>query len=109
MLKGISPRSEEGGQAAVRRCGSGRECGRPVQAEAVGDPLAVARLQTILGGTLREAGATRIEVLERADHPGAELGADDPETTTLNNLAVAYQAPGGRRIIPLLGRSENPR
>jgi hypothetical protein len=69
-----------------------------LDAEAVGDPLAVARLQTVLGNTLRELGsaAKAEEVLARARAVRErELGADHPDTlTTLGVLALAYHAAG---------------
>src|SRR5262249_48309579 len=59
---------------------------------------AVARLQTVLGDTLRELGdhAKAAEVLERARETREErLGADHPDTlSTLNSLAGAQQDAG---------------
>ena len=61
-------------------------------------PLAMARLQAILGGTLRELGnaAKAAELLEKARTTRErELGAEHLSTlTTLNNLALAYRDAG---------------
>src|SRR5262249_16942940 len=69
-----------------------------LDAEAVGDALAVARLQTILGSTLRELGHVQksVVVLEQARSTRQrELGADHPLTLgTLIQLALAYRTVG---------------
>jgi len=100
ILQGINPREEELGVEPlyVQLRQRAEKAADALDAEAVGDPLAVARLQTILGDTLRELGsyAKAVEVLEKARAiREQEPGADHPDTlTTLNNLALAYQAAG---------------
>jgi hypothetical protein len=100
MLTGIDPRAEEkGGKPLYDQLRERAEkAADQLQAEAVADPLAEARLQTIMGNTLRELGSyTRaIEVLRRARATREQmLGARHSDTlTTLNNLAMAYHAAG---------------
>jgi tetratricopeptide (TPR) repeat protein len=100
MLQGINPREEEeGGEPLyVQLRQRAEKAADALDAEAVGDPPAVARLQTILGDTLRELGsyAKAVEVLEKARAiREREPGADQPDTlTTLNNLAMAYEDAG---------------
>jgi hypothetical protein len=100
MLRGINPRAEEKGgdplYVQLRR--KAEKAAAQLEGEVVGEPQAVARLQTILGNTLRELGSypTAIALLEKARLTRQrELGANHPDTlTTLNNLALAYQASG---------------
>jgi tetratricopeptide (TPR) repeat protein len=100
MLTGINPRAEEkgGDPLYVQLRHKAEKAAAQLEGEVVGEPQAVARLQTILGNTLRELGSypTAIAVLERARLTRQrELGADHPDTlTTLNNLAWAYHAAG---------------
>jgi non-specific serine/threonine protein kinase/serine/threonine-protein kinase len=100
MLKGIDPRAEEKGEQPLyeQLREHAEKVADQLQAEAVGDSLAEARLQTILGNTLVELGsyARAVEVLQRARATREErLGADHPETlNTLATLALAYQAAG---------------
>jgi serine/threonine protein kinase/tetratricopeptide (TPR) repeat protein len=100
VLTGIDPRAEElGGDPLYMQLRQRAEkAADGLDAEAVGDPLAVARLQTILGNTLRELGsyAKAMEVLEKARAiRERKLGADHPDTlTTLDHLAVTYKAAG---------------
>jgi serine/threonine protein kinase len=100
MLRGINPRAEEqvGEPLYVQLRQRAEQAADAMDAEAVGDPLAVARLQTILGNTLRELGsaAKAVEVLEKARAiRERELGADHPSTlVTLDNLASAYRVAG---------------
>jgi tetratricopeptide (TPR) repeat protein len=102
MLTGINPPSEElGGEPLYVQLRERAETAADaLDAEAVGDPLAVARLQTILGDTLCELGsaAKAADVLEKARTiREPELGEDDPDTlTTLNYLARAYEHSGRR-------------
>src|SRR5262249_38637013 len=100
MLSGITPRAEEqGGEPLyVQLRQRAEKAADALDAEAVGDARAVARLQTVLGNTLRELGSTAkaVEVLEKARAiREREQGADHPDTLeTLNNLAGAYLAVG---------------
>jgi tetratricopeptide (TPR) repeat protein len=100
LVRGLNPRNEEQGgpplyeqlrQRAVKAADA-------LVGEAVGDAEAVARLQTLLGLTLRELGdaAKAVEVLERArTTQQARLGADHSDTlATLHNLAGAYRDVG---------------
>src|SRR5258707_827220 len=70
MLTGINPRAEEkGGKPLYDQLRERAErAADQLQTEAVGDPQAEARLQTVLGETLRDLGsyAKAVEVLERA-------------------------------------------
>jgi serine/threonine protein kinase len=109
MLRGINPRSEkkEGKPLYDQLRERAENAADQLQADEVGDPLAMARLQTILGRTLQGLGSYTkgIEVLERARAiRERELGADHPETLiTLTNLAVAYRDAGLTvKAIPLL-------
>jgi tetratricopeptide (TPR) repeat protein len=100
MLTGIDPRAEEKGGTPLydQLRERAEKAADQLLAEAVADPLAEARLQTIMGNTLRELGSyTRaIEVLQRARATREQkLGTEHPDTlTTLNNLAVAYLVAG---------------
>jgi serine/threonine protein kinase len=100
MLTGINPRAEEkGGEPLyVQLRHKAEKAAAALEGEVVGDPQAVARLQTILGHTLLELGsyATAIAVLEKARATRErELETVHPDTlNTLNNLAGAYRAAG---------------
>jgi tetratricopeptide (TPR) repeat protein len=100
MLRGINPRAEEeGGEPLyVQLRQKAEQAAAHLEGEVVADAEAVARLQTILGDTLRELGSyeTAIMVLEKARATReTKLGADHPDTlTTLHNLALAYQDAG---------------
>jgi serine/threonine protein kinase/tetratricopeptide (TPR) repeat protein len=100
MLRGISPRNEElGGPTVYQQLRERAEkAADELDAESVGDPTAVARLQIVLGTTLRELGnlTKAISVLERARATcERELGADHPDTLrSMNNLALAYEHAG---------------
>jgi serine/threonine protein kinase len=109
MLQGINPRSEEkeGKPLYEQLRERAEKAADQLQAEAVADPLAEARLQTLLGDTLRELGSydMAIAVLERARATRLrELAADAPDTLQiLNNLGVAYLEAGQvLEAIPLL-------
>jgi tetratricopeptide (TPR) repeat protein len=109
MLSGINPRAEEqGGDGLyVQLRKRAEKAADQLDAEAVGDKLAVARLQTILGDTLRELGnaAKAVEVLEKARATRErDLGVDHPDTLiSRHNLALAYQADGQLdKALPLL-------
>jgi tetratricopeptide (TPR) repeat protein len=69
-----------------------------LEGEAVGEPLAVARLQDLVGNSLRELGhlVQAQGVLQKARGTRQELlGADHPDTlSTMNNLARVYKARG---------------
>lgn len=108
MLSGINPRNEEVGGPTVYQQLRERavEAADELNAEAVGDPQAVARLQALLGNTLRELGEypKAIAVLEKAlATRRVELGDDADETlTTQADLASACRASGDlARAIPL--------
>jgi hypothetical protein len=100
LLRGVNPRNEELGgpplyeQLRQRAIKAADE----LVGEAVGDPEAVARIQTLLGHSLYELGAPddAVVVLERARATQqALLGADDPRTLdTMDTLAVAYLKAG---------------
>jgi uncharacterized protein YjgD (DUF1641 family) len=100
MLTGINPRAEEKGgdplYVQLRR--KAENAAAELEGEVVGEPQAVARLQTILGNTLRELGnyPAAVALLEKARLTRQrELGAEHPDTlATLNSLASAYQADG---------------
>ena len=101
MLSGINPRNEGlGGLTLYEQLRDRTEqAADKLDIESVGDPLAVARLQTILGNTLRELGgntAKAEEVLEKARQTRVkELGAEHPDTLiTLAYLAMTYQDAG---------------
>ena len=70
MLKGINPRAEaKGGDPLyVQLRQKAEKAAAELEGEAVGDPLVVARLQTILGSTLLDLGscAKAVEVLQWA-------------------------------------------
>ncbi len=108
MLSGINPRLEEqGGEPLYAQLGRLAErAADQLDAEAVGDAIVVARLQTILGNTLRELGryAKAIEVLEKAVVTRERLlGEDHPDTlTSRNNLALTYHVAGQvNKALPL--------
>ena len=116
LLRGINPRHEElGGPTVYQQLRERAEkAADQLDAESVGDPLAVARLQTIYGDTLRELGnaAKAVELLEKARRTRErELGADHPDTlNTLNNLAEAYRDAGRtREAIALLEQVRDAR
>lgn len=111
MLGGINPRAEEqgGDPLYVQLRQRAERAADQLDAESVGDPLAVARLQSILGNTLKELGnaAKAVELLEKARSVREQkLGADNPDTLlSINNLALAYQEAGRRDLaLPLLER-----
>ncbi len=96
LVQGLKPQDEEKGtpplyeqlrQRAVRAADD-------LVDDAVGDPLVVARLQTLLGTTLLGLGepSKAVELLERARATRqARLGPDHADThTALANLAKAY-------------------
>ncbi len=103
LLRGINPRSEQlGGEPLyVQLRNRAEKAAGQLDGQAVGDPQAVARLQTVLGNTLRELGsrAKAVELLEKARATRErELGPDHPDTlATLGNLAAAYYAAGNLR------------
>ncbi|MBX7103661.1 MAG: serine/threonine-protein kinase [Gemmataceae bacterium] len=97
LLKGINPRTEEKGGPTlyVQLRQRAEKAADSLDSEAVGDPLAVARLQAILGDLLRELGNSTksIDVLEkaRASYESIE-GPDHPHTLTcMNYLAGSLQ------------------
>jgi serine/threonine protein kinase len=112
LLAGINPRNEaKGGPTLYEqlrdRAGQAAD---ELDAEAVGDALAVARLQTVLGETLRELGdfPKAIAVLEKARATRErELGEDHPDAlASRNGLAGAYRAAGRLDLaVPLFERT----
>ncbi|MFO0953208.1 MAG: serine/threonine-protein kinase [Isosphaeraceae bacterium] len=103
MLNGINPQAGDlGGEPIyIQLRHRAEQAADALDAEAVGDALAVSRLQTILGETLYELGghAKAEEVLTRAAETRTrELGADHPDTlNTLNHLARVDLAVGKPR------------
>jgi serine/threonine protein kinase/DNA-binding SARP family transcriptional activator len=100
MLSGIDPRAEEKRDPPLydQLRARAEKAADQLQAEAVGDPLAMARLQTIMGNTLCGLGSYEraVEILQRARAARQqELGADHSDTlVTLNYLARAHQQAG---------------
>jgi tRNA A-37 threonylcarbamoyl transferase component Bud32 len=98
MLKDINPENEEqGGLNLYERLRvRAMVAADALDAESVGDPQAVARLQTLLGTTLRELGAFQkaVDLLEKARVTRErELGPKNRDTlATMNDLAAAYWA-----------------
>jgi tetratricopeptide (TPR) repeat protein len=96
LLTGINPKAEEKeGEPLYEQLRQKAErAAVELDGEEVGDPQTVARLQSILGNTLRELGSyeTAVAVLQKARATRErELGADHPDTlVTLGNLANAY-------------------
>jgi len=108
LLKGINPSNEEqGGPTLYQQLRERAEQAvDQLDAEAVGDPLAVARLQNILGESLNELGNSQkaIGVLERARETQSKLlGANHRDTlSTMGNLATAYSYAGKQNLaLPL--------
>jgi eukaryotic-like serine/threonine-protein kinase len=109
MLTGINPRNEKiDGPTIYQQLRERTEkAADQLDSESVGDPLAVARLQSILGETLRELGnySQSIAVLEKARATRAKLlSADHPDTLmTMSSLATGYQFAGQfDKALPLL-------
>jgi serine/threonine protein kinase/Tfp pilus assembly protein PilF len=109
MLTGINPHNEkpDGPTVYQQLRERAEKAANELDSESVGDPLAVARLQSILGETLRELGnySQAIAVLEKARATQAKsLGADHPVTlTTMSSLATGYQFAGQfDKALPLL-------
>jgi serine/threonine protein kinase/tetratricopeptide (TPR) repeat protein len=80
-----------------------------LDAEAVGEPLAVARLQAILGRSLLGLGEARqaVPLLEQAADTHATMLGDDHDLThaARHQLAMAYDAAGQpQRAVPLYQR-----
>jgi serine/threonine protein kinase len=100
LLTGINPRNEEKGGPTLYQQLRERasKAADQLDADSVGDPQAVARLQSVLGEALYELGdSTRaIAVLEKACATRArELGDDHPDTlTSRNSLGCAYEIAG---------------
>jgi serine/threonine protein kinase/Tfp pilus assembly protein PilF len=96
----LNPKAEEKGGPDLRvRLGERLEqAARLLQGEAVGDALMVARLQNLLGNSLRELGhyEQAQPLLEKARQTREDrLGADHPDTLdTKNNLAELYYDQG---------------
>ena len=100
LFANINPRSEDPNAPALydRLRANALRMATELDAEAVGDPLAVARLQTILGTVLRNLGesAKAIELLEKAVATRRSLlgETDDSTISTTNRLAAAYASTG---------------
>jgi len=85
MLKGIDPRSEESGGEPlyVQLRKKAEQAALQLEAEAVGDPLSMARLQITMGNTLRELGSypmSRTMLEKSLATREQQLGADDSAT-----------------------------
>ncbi len=95
LLRGLNPRAaEEGGPPLYDQLRQkAAKAADELVGEAIGDPESMARLQLLLGRTLRELGdrPKAVEVMERARATrAAQLGADHPDTiAAMNDLAVA--------------------
>ncbi len=111
LLTGINPRNEENEEKGgltlyeqLRKRAS--KAADQLDAESVGDVQAVARLQTILGETLKELGdyPKAVAVLEKACATRErELGDDHPDTLfSRNSLAGAYHNAGKLDLAILL-------
>jgi eukaryotic-like serine/threonine-protein kinase len=100
MLEGIDPSREQqwGDPLYIQLRRRAEQAADELDAESVGDPLAVAQLQTILGNTLLELGNRdkSEKLLENARQTLVrQLGTEHPTTlTTLTILAKAYGAAG---------------
>jgi tetratricopeptide (TPR) repeat protein len=100
VFRNLDPTAEEQGGKALRvQLGERlQEAAKQLEGEAVGDPLEVARLQDLLGNSLRELGhlGQAEAVLQKARATREDLlGADHPDTlTSLNSLAALYLACG---------------
>jgi non-specific serine/threonine protein kinase/serine/threonine-protein kinase len=98
IFEELDPRAEEKEGKALRLLLGERleQAARQLEGEAIADPLTVARLQNILGESLRSLGhaVPAVELLEKAARTRqALLGDDHPDTLTCrNNLALAYKA-----------------
>jgi serine/threonine protein kinase/tetratricopeptide (TPR) repeat protein len=71
---------------------------KELESSAIGDPLEVAEMQNVLGGSLWALGeyALAVEVFDKAlKTRQAKLGPDDPDTLmSMNNLGLAYADSG---------------
>jgi tetratricopeptide (TPR) repeat protein len=112
LLMGINPRSEEKGGPTVyeQLRERARQAADQLDADAVGDPQAVARLQTVLGDTLIELGdfPKAIAVLEKACATRTrELGDNQPDTLASRRILARACKQAGKldRAIPLLERT----
>jgi tetratricopeptide (TPR) repeat protein/tRNA A-37 threonylcarbamoyl transferase component Bud32 len=100
VFRHLDPTAEEQGGKALRLQLGERlhEAAGQLEGEAVGDPLAVARLQDLLGDSLRELGhLDQAEgILRKARATRAQLlGADHPDTlTSMHSLADVYRERG---------------
>lgn len=108
LLKGIDPSNEEqGGPTLYQQLRERAEKGADqLDAESVGDPLAVARLQSILGESLTNLGNPQkaIGILAKARATQSRLlGVHHRDTlNTINNLAAAHHYAGQLNLaIPL--------
>jgi serine/threonine protein kinase/lipopolysaccharide biosynthesis regulator YciM len=100
IFRDLDPEAEEKGGKPLRALLGERldRAAQELQGEAIGDPLAVAKLQTMLGESLRGLGYAEkaIALLTGARATfAAKLGPDHTHTlVSMNNLALAYQAAG---------------
>jgi serine/threonine protein kinase/tetratricopeptide (TPR) repeat protein len=109
IFNDLDPRTEEAGGKPLRAILGERlkKAAESKELEAIGDPLAVATMQHVLGSSLTGFGDTSeaIALLTRAyDTRAAQLGPDHPDTlATRNNLAVAYINAGHpAQAVPIL-------
>jgi lipopolysaccharide biosynthesis regulator YciM len=111
IFKDLNPREEEKGGITLREQ-IGRRldlAAEQLDAEAVGDPLTVARLQDTLASSLTELGYAEkaivlaVKALRTREE---QLGPDHPDTLAgMNQLALSYRAAGQLdRAIPLYER-----
>jgi serine/threonine protein kinase/lipopolysaccharide biosynthesis regulator YciM len=100
IFRDLNPAAEEKGGPALRVQLGERidEAAGLLEGEAVGDPLNVARLQDLLGNSLRSLGQNEkaLPLLEKAHLTReAALGLDHPDTLqSKHNLARLYQEQG---------------
>jgi tetratricopeptide (TPR) repeat protein len=100
VFRDLDPEAEEKSEVPLRAQLGERldQAAALLEGEAVGDPLAVAGLQDVLGQTLRNLGypARAIPLHTKALRTfETQLGPDHPDTlSSMNNLASAYQDAG---------------
>jgi serine/threonine protein kinase len=100
VFHNIDPNSEEQEVESLRVL-LGKRLGEAVQqleGEAVGDPLLVARLQALLGASLRELGhyqQAEVVLVKALRTQESDLGVDHPKTlATKNHLAILFMEQG---------------
>jgi serine/threonine protein kinase/lipopolysaccharide biosynthesis regulator YciM len=107
VFRDLDPYEEKEGKLLRARLGERLDrAAELLEGEAVGEPLAVARLQAVLGETQRNLGfAERAIALQSKARQTfeAQLGSDHPDTLgSMSNLASAYRQDGQLdKAIPL--------